>query len=121
MKQLLIAWILANTFFILAACEPPPGPGPEKPGGDMGQPSKVTFLPCWDPGGGVKQEVAKQPRIKNTSGQEIPEGRIIRWASSDDDSGKTTLQNPLPPNEVVLGTGEPPIGGYSCIAWIWSL
>lgn len=75
-----------------------------------------VMLGCGNPG--THQDVGKNPHIKNTTTEEIPEGKKIYWKSSDGDENSFELDKALPPDSETWTVGNPG-QVYSCEAWMY--
>ncbi len=71
----------------------------------------AVYIGCANPGS--SQDVGKTPTLKNTTTTTIPKGYVLKWNSSDGDSGSVTLDANLAPGATIKGVGK--AGNvYSC-------
>lgn len=77
-------------------------------------PTDFIALACNSPG--THQDVAKTPRITNTTEYLLPGSHNISWTSDDGDGGIIELQQPLAPGKTVDAAGKKPGQTYSCFA-----
>ena len=103
MKRLLIA---ALVFILLA--------GGVSPASAVILPSLGIPLTCNN--SGTHQDIVKNPIITNNTNKVIPTNKTIFWKSSDRDSGRKTLSEPLAIGSSVITQGERPGNNYNCTA-----